>query len=80
MNPTTNGHAAAPAASNELTLVINWNPATDGVRATFPQVSLVILRGMLAGASRVLDEYQSKLQSDSRILVPDMQVTGKLTQ
>lgn len=80
MNPTNNGHAVAPAASNEIVFTIYWNPSTDRVRASFPQISLVVLRGILEGAGRVLDEYQTKLQEDQRIVVPDMNVTGKLTQ
>lgn len=80
MNPTSNGHAVATAQSNEIVFTIYWNPSTDQVRATFPQISLVVLRGILEGAGRVLDEYQDKLQSDSRIVTPDMRITGKLTQ
>lgn len=76
MNPTTNGHAAAPA-TDEFTLVISWSPTTGQVKAVFPNLDTMSTLRMFALGLQAFAEWKAKTEQQ-RVTIPDMKVTGKL--
>lgn len=71
---TTNG--TAPLSQPEITLTINWSPATGQVKVAFPQIDIIGVLGLLEMAKLVLTEQRAK--AEQRVQIPDMQVTRKL--
>ena len=73
---SANGHLEPVNTNPEISLTIIWSPNTGQVKIAFPQIDVVGILGLLEMAKVVLLDQRSK--AESRISIPDMNVTKRL--